>query len=814
MRDNDEAARFIRALTGSSSSLITFQCFYDPKNYPKPDGVYPETWTSTLSESLNFLDYKQSQFCGVYVCINGTDGTGREVENITHLRTLLVDFDGMYEPTWAIPPHIITKRDETHGHAYWLIDSDGLSHDDWTIIQKQLSLFYGSDPQVIDPARVIRLPGSWHMKDAYNPVSYSITTDHTGNGHKYDIADILDAHTLSPEKDAELHQWIETRKANMSGAGYDNDPHEIKRFIGFVSNAAHPAVIGSGTLELFRVSCYGHDHGIDYKHAVSILWEHYNPRCVPPWGEYERDHFESVVRRAYKYPTSVAGCKSMTKQWSELPVLQEPSCGWENQYQLFHDPVLIDVTDEYLTPDLPEMSDEYNRGLRCSRQQALVLSSQLTAKSSHYDFALAFDGLKYDGVNLLRHERRFFRFEGKSWKFVHEDNIRTAIQNSFRAYKPANKFTSGVYQVLCDMLNVEHVENGLWLTNDKRDTSNLAVFQNGIVDLGKDELTLIPHTHEFFILNELSYDFIPGAVCPEWLKFLDTIWPGNDDLKNQLQEFMGYCLTADNSLQKFAIFIGKSRAGKGVITDVMSKMVGEENTCAPSLHNMVKDSTLKEMSTKSLSLIPEAHNLNSNVRDAVLMNLKAITGGDTLSFHEMYVGSINSKFSTKIVMSANQMPQFVDSSGALMNRSLVFKFNKSFAGMEDTGLRARLFKELPGITQWAITGLRRLRANNGRFTESADGIELKEELRKDMFPLSGFIEDCCEMVMNGYSSLTDLYQAYRIWTASEGIKTPMSKVLFNQTMRNSALDISGHNDGYVGINVKPIMLANNVARFA
>ena len=66
-----------------------------------------------------------------------------------------------------------------------------------------------------------------------------------------------------------------------------------------------------------------------------------------------------------------------------------------------------------------------------------------------------------------------------------------------------------------------------------------------------------------------------NAKCPEWHKFLESIWPGNTALKNQLQEFMGYCLTADNSLQKFAIFIGKSRGGKGVITDIMREMVGK-----------------------------------------------------------------------------------------------------------------------------------------------------------------------------------------------------------------------------------------------
>ena len=113
---------------------------------------------------------------------------------------------------------------------------------------------------------------------------------------------------------------------------------------------------------------------------------------------------------------------------------------------------------------------------------------------------------------------------------------------------------------------------------------------------------------------------------------------------------------------------------------------------------------------------------------------------------------------------------------------------------------------------WAIEGLRRLRAK-GRFTESSDSIELKEELKKDMFPLSGYIEDCVNMDSNGYVVIEDAYRAYRIWASSEGIKSPMNKVTFNQLMRNSALDITCDKTGYKGMTLKPMMVADNVLRF-
>lgn len=809
MQNNNQAREFISALTGSESAEVTFQAFFDPKNTPVPNGVYPETWTSSFDDSVEFIDYKQSQQCGIYMCVNGTDGLGREAENITDLRAVFVDFDGMEEPEWALPPHLIQTRDATHGHAFWLIDAGDLTHDEWTILQKQMSIFYSSDPQVIDPCRVIRVPGSLHLKNPDSPQMYSINHNETASGHKYSIDDIRENHVLSVELDAELNDWVVARESTQTGAGYDNDPTEMRKFESFATHAAHPAVQGSGSHELFRVACYGHDHGVDLGHTVAILWEHYNPRCEPPWTESEYDHFEGVCGRAFKYPSSAAGCKSAKAAFLALPPLQEPNCGWDNQASQFKETVEIETE----IAKLPTLGDKVERDLRISVSNAAAMSAQVTMKSSHYDFGLIYDGLKYDGINLIKSAKQFYCFNGKSWDVTEDDVVKAEIQRTFAAYRPANSFTSGVYAVVCDLVNHEAIDNGLWLTDANYDTSNLAIFQNGIVDLSSKNLELLPHTYEFFSLNELSYDFDPEAKCPEWHKFLGSIWGDDQKLKDQLQEYFGYCLTNDISLHKFAILMGKSRAGKGVITDVLSKMVGEENTASPSLSNLAKDSALCEMANKSLTLIPDAHSVHPTSRDVVLSNLKAITGGDRLSFHELYKGSRNTLFKTKIVLSTNNVPDFNDSSGALVNRALVFPFPKSFAGIENNDLREVLLEEVSGVTQWAIAGLRRLKSNNGIFTESDAGKREKEEMRKDMFPLAQYVERSLVMEENEFTLLEDMYNAYRLWAASEGVKTPMIKTHFNKHLRNSALPIVYENinaPGYHGVTIKSMMASNNV----
>lgn len=818
MHDVNQAREFVEALTGSADSIVTFQAFYDPKGVTAPKGV-AQVWHSTIDASADYITHKQAELAGVYVCINGTDLKGREIYNVTNLRVLFADHDGQAAPNWNLKPHFTQERDPLHGHAFWLIDAGDLTHDEWSILQKQIALYYGTDEQVHDPCRVARLPGTLHLKNPASPQSYTITSNVSKTLPKYTIQQIRDAHVLPADKDAILNQWAEKRAGIDSGVGYEDDPIETNKFINFISNAAFPAVQGSGTHELFRVACYGHDHGVSLENAKTLLWQYYNPRCLPAWTDDERHHFEGVVYRGYHYATSAAGCKTARAEFMALPPLPEPNCGWQNEAAAFNNPVvLLPVSMEIVqTPPAPQkIGDEFRWDHRLTKEQALITAAQMTVKSSHYDFARVFDGVNYHGVRLIRCDKQFYAFTGKSWVTVNDDVIRAAVQRAFSIFKPADAFTSGIFNCLKDHVNVPAVENGTWLSERNTLTSNYTVFANGIVDLNSEVMEIMPHTSEFFSLNELDHNFDPNASCPEFLKFLNSVWDGNNDMKMQLQEFFGYCLTSDVSLQKFAALVGKSRAGKGVIADILTAMVGSRNIAAPALPNLASSTALQEMSTKSLTLIPDAHNVNGNLKDLVLSNLKAITGGDNVSFHEIYKGSRNTKFKTKLVLSTNNVPDFNDPSGALVNRMLVFPFYKSFADNPDTGLRSRLLAEIAGITQWAIEGLRRLRRNDGKFTEGKIGLVQKEEIRKDMFPLSEFVETSCTLDPNEFTMLDDLYNAYRLWAATEGVKNPMIKNVFDKSLRNSALpinhDASGRR-GFTGITVKAYLSSGNVVGF-
>jgi putative DNA primase/helicase len=61
----------------------------------------------------------------------------------------------------------------------------------------------------------------------------------------------------------------------------------------------------------------------------------------------------------------------------------------------------------------------------------------------------------------------------------------------------------------------------------------------------------------------------------------------------------------------------------------------------------------------------------------------------------------------------NKPPRIADASGALVSRYVVLTMTESFYGREQTDLTDELYQEMPGILNWAIRGLERLRGRDG-----------------------------------------------------------------------------------------------------
>jgi putative DNA primase/helicase len=290
---------------------------------------------------------------------------------------------------------------------------------------------------------------------------------------------------------------------------------------------------------------------------------------------------------------------------------------------------------------------------------------------------------------------------------------------------------------------------------------------NGVVDIATGEL--IEHHPRRFNLTSLPFDYDPLATAPEWEKFLESTLPA--DAREFLQEWFGYVVSGRTDLQKIANLVGPPRSGKGTIAEILSALVGPEATAETTLEKLASPFGKQALIGKSLAIMGDVQwNLRRENLSVAVAALKGISGEDAQDVERKHLTNWHGKLGVRFMIMGNEPPKYSDASGALSGRLIHVEFTKSFQGREDIGLRDRLLKELPGIMNWAMKGLRRL-TERGRFVQPQSGEGLAEEATRQQSPIQGFLDDCCHTTDDPEARVlvADLRKAFNQYADREGI---------------------------------------------
>lgn len=212
------AVRYIQALTGFHGSAVTLQAFDDG---PGKRRELAAVRGGTLRDLWPWVCAMQDRGAGVFCTVNATTVGQRRAADVTQVRALFADFDGVEPGAWHLPPSMVVQSG--HGkHAYWVVQDAPI--DGFVEAQKRIALHYGSDFKVHDLPRVMRLPGTWHQKG--EPVMVDLVQV---SAVYYPWAKVLDGIAPMPEvrkRPPELE-----RKAPERGGGYvDFRSFDVRRW--------------------------------------------------------------------------------------------------------------------------------------------------------------------------------------------------------------------------------------------------------------------------------------------------------------------------------------------------------------------------------------------------------------------------------------------------------------------------------------------------------------------------------------------------------------------------------------------------------
>lgn len=374
----------------------------------------------------------------------------------------------------------------------------------------------------------------------------------------------------------------------------------------------------------------------------------------------------------------------------------------------------------------------------------------------------------------------FFTTKGR---ITDEEGIRKQIYEMLRPH-----FTNGIARratSLLEMLKLEAYAPSLPIQEDRLHVANGTLFLSGEFTEDKE-----------FCRNRLPVHYHPDAPQPAtWLHFLSELLEDEDILT--LQEYLGYCLIPTNRGQTMMLLKGNGGEGKSRIGVVMQQMLGDNMkngsiakverspfARADLEHELVMvDDDMKMEALKS------THYLKSLITAEMPMDLER--KGEQSYQGEMYV-----RF---LAFSNGDLESLYDHSDGFYRRQLILSVKKKPLDREDDPFLAdKLVAEVEGIFQWCLDGLRRLIANNYRFSESSRTKDNREQARRDADNVLLFLRSEGYIRLKADSTITsaDLYAIYCIWCNDNTYK-PLAARTVSMTLKKHADEFGLEHDNHI-----------------
>lgn len=338
-------------------------------------------------------------------------------------------------------------------------------------------------------------------------------------------------------------------------------------------------------------------------------------------------------------------------------------------------------------------------------------------------------------------------------------------------------------------------DHPMWLDGRiEPDPHRLICFSNGYLDvdtLDAGMVELIEPSPELFTLANLAYAYDPDATCPQWLEFLDQILGDDPDKILLLQEWFGLCVTPDMSYEKFMMFRGRRRSGKGTTLEMLRAVVGPKQVASSSFKKLGERFGRQPLVGKLCAFMSEARLTRNTDSMAALESLLAITGQDAVNVDRKNLTEIpDHKLMCRFTIAVNELPSLPDYAQALEPRLLILDFAETFEGREDWGLKRRLPTEAPGVALWALVGLQRLR-EKGVFTTPKSSDTIAREFRRITSPVVEFVEECCTQSEDAVCDKPILYDAWVGWCRERGLQPGPRSRLSDRVTASFPLVIGG-----------------------
>jgi putative DNA primase/helicase len=310
---------------------------------------------------------------------------------------------------------------------------------------------------------------------------------------------------------------------------------------------------------------------------------------------------------------------------------------------------------------------------------------------------------------------------------------------------------------------MDYIASAIAVPSDRLDADeNLINLQNGVLDL--NAMKLLPHSPEYHFTSQLPFAYDADALCPRWEQAMDEWMKGDQVAIKHLQEAFGLSLTTDVSHHKAWMLVGDGANGKDTFLNVLRAMAadGHYELDLPALaHNGYG---LANLVGKRVITCSEAVGDRAVADD----KLKRLISGDAMEVRAIYGRPFVLVPRSHVWWAVNEPPVVQDQSDGFWRRWFVVPFRAKFDDKaRDRALGRKLQAEMPGIFNWGMRGLQRLR-RRGRLIDVPLFGSATETYREENDVTAAFVDEHCDTGPEFSETPRRLYTQYHEYCESSG----------------------------------------------
>lgn len=308
------------------------------------------------------------------------------------------------------------------------------------------------------------------------------------------------------------------------------------------------------------------------------------------------------------------------------------------------------------------------------------------------------------------------------------------------------------------------------------DHSQLINLENGMLNL--ETYQLMEHDPSYWSTSQIPIRYEALAKAPMFDKFVREIMEDDQERICLLQEIMGYFLTTDTRAEKAFLFFGGGANGKSVLADVIMQLVGPKNISHISLSDFNEQFGLENIVNKKLNISSE-NELGNQLFNSE--KFKTIVSGESIEINQKNRSHFDYRPFCKLLFLSNSLPHSMDNTDGYYRKLMIIPFEKKIEQKDrDVHLKEKLRHELPGILNWAVEGLERLRAHRYQFSESKKVSQINRAYYLSQNPIEKFFEDTIVIDEKATIEKPEVFKRYLTWLEeqSKDIKGTTSNQIF------------------------------------